>query len=66
MIRAASTGDSETLKRLIRLSGHVNVSDFDGQTPLHVAASCGRLNIVNLLLEVGAGLFAVLSPLHSK
>ncbi|XP_068675146.1 uncharacterized protein [Montipora foliosa] len=51
---AASTGDTKTLKRLIRWTGHVNLSDFDGQTPLHTAVTCGRLNVVNLLLEEGA------------
>lgn len=55
MTSAASTGDSRTLKRLIRWTGHVNVSDFDGQTALHTAAMYGRLNIVNLLLKEGAG-----------
>ena len=33
----------------------MNLSDFDGQTPLHTAVTCGRLNVVNLLLEEGAG-----------
>ena len=55
MIDAVSTGDARALKRLIRWTGHVNVSDFDGQTPLHTAARCGRLNIANLLLKEGAG-----------
>ena len=55
MTSAASTGDTRALKRLIRWTGHVNVSDFDGQTPLHTAAMHGRLNITNLLLKEGAG-----------
>ena len=55
MIDAVNTGDARALKRLIRWTGHVNVSDFDGQTPLHTAAMCGRLNIANLLLKEGAG-----------
>lgn len=55
MTSAASTGDTRTLKRLIRWTSHVNVSDFDGQTALHTAAMYGRLNIVNLLLKEGAG-----------
>lgn len=54
MNSAASTGDTRALKRLIRWTGHVNVSDFDGQTPLHTAAMYGRLNITNLLLKEGA------------
>jgi len=54
MTNAASTGDTRTLKRLIRWTGHVNVSDFDGQTALHTAAMYGRLNIVNLSLKEGA------------
>ena len=55
MTSAASTGDTRTMKRLIRWAGHVNVSDFNGQTALHMAAMCGRLNVVNLLLKEGAG-----------
>ncbi|KAJ7371148.1 hypothetical protein OS493_027837 [Desmophyllum pertusum] len=55
MTSAASTGDTRILKRLIRWTGgNVNVSDFDGQTPLHTAAMYGRLNVVNLLLKEGA------------
>lgn len=54
MNSAASTGDIKTLKRLIRWTGQVNVSDFDGQTPLHTAAMYGRLNVTNLLLKEGA------------
>lgn len=54
MTSAASTGDTRTMKRLIRWAGHVNVSDFNGQTALHMAAMCGRLNVVNLLLKEGA------------
>ena len=55
MTSSASTGDTRTLKRLIRWTGHVNVYDFDGQTAIHTAAKCGRLNVVNLLLKEGAG-----------
>ena len=61
MNSAASTGDIKTLKRLIRWTGQVNVSDFDGQTPLHTAAMYGRLNVTNLLLKEGAGKYNVKS-----
>ena len=61
MNSAACTGDIKTLKRLIRWTGQVNVSDFDGQTPLHTAAMNGRLNVTNLLLKEGAGKYNVRS-----
>ena len=61
MNSAARTGDIKTLKRLIRWTGQVNVSDFDGQTPLHTAAMYGRLNVTNLLLKEGAGKYNVRS-----
>ena len=61
MNSAASTGDIKTLKRLIRWTGQVNVSDFDGQTPLHTAAMYGRLNVTNLLLKEGTGKYNVRS-----
>lgn len=59
---AARTGDTKALQRLIRWTGHVNVADFDGQTPLHTAAMSGRLNVIKLLLKEGAGgfLFAIM------
>ena len=52
---AARSGDTKALKRLIPWTGHVNVVDFDGQTPLHTAAMSGRLNVIKLLLKEGAG-----------
>lgn len=51
---AARTGDTKALKRLIPWTSHVNVADFDGQTPLHTAAMSGRLNVIKLLLKEGA------------
>ena len=52
---SARSGDVRCLKRLIRWSGHVNISDHDGKTALHTAIQHGRLNAVTMLLREGAG-----------
>ncbi|XP_048134133.1 ankyrin-3-like [Rhodamnia argentea] len=46
----------ECLKLLIQVSGgaKVNVTLREGETPLHIAASEGKLHIINCLLEAGA------------
>ena len=53
---AARIGDTKALKRLLRWSGHVNISDYDGQTALHVAAGCNRPGVVGMLLKQGSGM----------
>ncbi|XP_048575772.1 poly [ADP-ribose] polymerase tankyrase-1 isoform X2 [Nematostella vectensis] len=50
----ARNGDAKSLKRMLRLSGHLNASDFDGMTLLHVAAAHGRMRVVSMLLKEGA------------
>ncbi|KAK2557231.1 Ammonium transporter 1 [Acropora cervicornis] len=63
---AARTGDTKALKRLIPWTSHVNVADFDGQTPLHTAAMSGRLNVIKLLLKEGADATLVASANDHK
>ncbi|CAD7952889.1 unnamed protein product [Amoebophrya sp. A25] len=54
VIQLASVGDIISLTRL-KLSGARNFSapDYDKRTPLHLAASCGHLEVVEWLLENG-------------
>jgi hypothetical protein len=53
--------DSEMLSRAISAGADVNFSgpDDDGNTQLHIAASFGFTNIVNLLIKAGANVDAI-------
>lgn len=58
LCNAAASNDIDRLKQL--LSGtfkefNINTADYDGRTALHVAASEGNLEIVQLLLLNGSG-----------
>lgn len=54
MCWAASEGDCEGLQRLILRGGDPNEADYDGRTPLHLAACEGRPDAVAILLRLGA------------
>lgn len=54
MCAAASLGDTATLQRLIDDGGAVDATDYEGRTPLHVAAAAGQFEACRLLLEEGA------------
>ena len=47
------------MRRLILEGSDVNAVDSRGDTPLHVSAGSGHLNVVCLLVDNGADLFAV-------
>ncbi|KAG2667744.1 hypothetical protein I3760_15G129700 [Carya illinoinensis] len=53
---AAYDGDSHRLKRLIRAGANPNKADYDGRSPLHIAASKGYEDIACFLIEQGVGI----------
>ncbi|XP_053784973.1 60 kDa lysophospholipase isoform X3 [Desmodus rotundus] len=64
---AAHAGDLEALRALAELGSDLNLQDFSGQTPLHVAARRGHAGVATMLLQRGADVNALdedgLSPL---
>ena len=46
--RAASLGDMKTVRELVRMGSDVHARAADGKTPLHYAASAGRMEIVKV------------------
>lgn len=54
LIRAASAGDAEDVRRLVERGARLDASDHAGATALSRAAEKGHLDIVRLLLDLGA------------
>eukprot|EP00741_Cyanophora_paradoxa_P015539 tig00020902_g15000.t1 len=59
LCNAAARGDVETLKVLLRYGLPINDGDYDGRTPLHLAAAEGKLQCLEYLLQNGADVAAV-------
>ncbi|XP_047201299.1 60 kDa lysophospholipase isoform X4 [Girardinichthys multiradiatus] len=55
---AAKIGDTEALEALKEMGSDLRLGDFDGRTPLHVAACEGHLRLVQYLLNQGASVHA--------
>ncbi|XP_069772650.1 60 kDa lysophospholipase isoform X2 [Narcine bancroftii] len=55
---AAKTGDINALEAIKDMGGNLCSEDYDGRTPLHVAACEGHLQVVHYLLEHGATVYA--------
>ncbi|XP_037097625.1 60 kDa lysophospholipase isoform X2 [Syngnathus acus] len=55
---ATKIGDIEALETLKEMGSNLCLSDYDGRTPLHIAACEGNLKVVQYLLTVGATVYA--------
>lgn len=52
LIEAAARGDVDEVRRLVAKGADVNAEDYDGRTPLHLAAACGQVQVVKYLLRL--------------
>jgi glutaminase len=52
-IQAASVGDIAELKRLIAHGHNLDLADYDGRTPLHLACADNQADTVRYLLDHG-------------
>ena len=54
LLKAASGGETEKVKALLKAGADVDAKDNDGWTPLMLAASRGHTDTVQALLDAGA------------
>lgn len=50
---AAKVGCIDILMLLLRRGGQVSVKDYEGVTPLGVAAECANLEVLKVLIDIG-------------
>ncbi|KAI4889196.1 hypothetical protein NFI96_012972 [Prochilodus magdalenae] len=55
---AAKIGDIEALEAIREMGSNLSMEDYDGRTPLHIAACEGHLKVVEYLLSKGATVYA--------
>ncbi|KAJ8399152.1 hypothetical protein AAFF_G00415310 [Aldrovandia affinis] len=55
---ASKIGDLEALDAIREMGSNLSMEDYDGRTPLHIAACEGHLNVVQYLLSQGATVYA--------
>ena len=58
LVGAAQRNDVPTIQRYISEGADVNLATSAGQTPLHIAAMWGNLDVLNALIAAGADLNA--------
>ena len=54
MCNAVFENNVEYIKNQINIGTDINVADYDGRTPLHIAVSLNKANIVKILIDNGA------------
>lgn len=54
MHAAARQGSLEAVNSLINAGANINLSDVHGQTPLHIAAQKGYVEVIKALIAEGA------------
>ncbi len=56
IFNAIESGDMETVRKLSEKSSNLSMTDEEGRTPLHVAATNGNTEAISQLLQAGASI----------